>query len=169
MKARADSKAYVKPCKISPGEAVLVKRPFSLSKGELGYDPTPMPVVSKKGSMITTEGNNRTGTRNSSFFKNVNQLAVNHGNDEFQNTGFSSSADKECIQEPPSVLEVSNVPGPNPSNPPNTTHVKADLPSSSNHVPVQFLEVKVRTLNPVINQRCADQPGSEFPERFWTI
>ena len=120
MKARADSKAYVKPCKISPGEAVLVKRPFSLSKGDLGYDPTPMTVVSKKGSMITTEGKNRTGTRNSSFFKNVNQLAVNHGNDEFQNTGFSSSADKECIQEPPSVLEVSNVPGPNPSNPQNT-------------------------------------------------
>ena len=28
MKARADNKAYMKPCNISPGEAVLVKSPF---------------------------------------------------------------------------------------------------------------------------------------------
>ena len=33
MKAHADNKAYVKPCNISPGEAVLVKRPYSVSKG----------------------------------------------------------------------------------------------------------------------------------------
>ena len=60
MKAHADNQAYVKPCNISRDDAVLVKRPS-----------TPMTVVSKKGSMITAEGENRTVTRNSSFFKNV--------------------------------------------------------------------------------------------------
>ncbi|XP_044170588.1 uncharacterized protein K02A2.6-like [Acropora millepora] len=69
MKARADNKANVKPCNISLGEAVLVKSPFSASKGGTVYGPTPMTVVSKKGSMITAEGDNRTVTRNSSFFK----------------------------------------------------------------------------------------------------
>ena len=60
MKAHADNKAYVKPCNISPGESVLVKRPFSVSKGGTVYDLIPMTVVSKKGSMITAEGENHT-------------------------------------------------------------------------------------------------------------
>ena len=52
------------------------------------YDPISMTVVSKKGSMITAEGDNRTVTRNSSFFKNIYPPAVNQGNDESQNSGF---------------------------------------------------------------------------------
>jgi len=86
--------------------------------------------------MITAEGDNRTVTRNSSFFKNIYWPAVNQGNDESQNGGFGSSADEECIQEPPPAFESSNVPGPNSLDPPNTRHVKDDLPSSSNLVPV---------------------------------
>ena len=73
MKAHADNKAHVKPCNISRGKAVLVKRMFLVLKGGTLHDPTPMTVVSKKGSMITAEGENRTVTRNSSFFKNVHQ------------------------------------------------------------------------------------------------
>ena len=115
IKAHADNKAYVKPCNISPGKVVLVKRPFSISKGGTVYNLTPMTDVSKKDSVITVEGENRTVTRNSSFFKNVCQLAVSHDNDESQNSGFGSSADKECFQEPPLTLERSNVPGTNPS------------------------------------------------------
>ena len=153
IKAHADNKAYVKPCNISPGEFVLVMRPFSVLKGGTVYDPTPMTVVSKKGSMITAEGKSRTVTRNLSFFKNVYQLAVSHGNDGSQNSGFGSSADKECIQEPPPTLESSNVPGPNPSKPPNTPHVKADLPSSSNLVPVPG------------SQTQTSQPGGQPPLR----
>ena len=53
FKAHADSKVYVKPSTISPGETVLVKRPFTASKGATVYDPTPLTVVDKKGSMIT--------------------------------------------------------------------------------------------------------------------
>ena len=136
MKAHADNKAYVKPCNISPCEAVLVKRPYSVSKGGTVFDPIPMTVVSKKGSMITAEGENRTVTRNSSFFKNVNQPAVSPGNGESQNSGFGSSADKECIQEPPPALESGKVPGPSSSNPLITPNSQADTPSSSNLVPV---------------------------------
>jgi len=119
MKAHADNKAYVKPCNISPGESVLVKRPFSVSKGGTVYDPIPMTVVSKKGSMITVAGENRTVTRNSSFFKNVHQPAASHGNDESQDSGLLQG-------------------------------------------------VRPRPLNLLLNHHCADQPGSEFPERFWT-
>ena len=136
MKARADNKANVKPCNISLGEAVLVKSPFSVSKGGTVYGPTPMTVVSKKGSMITAEGDNRTVSRNSSFFKNIYPPAVNQGNDESRNGGFGSSADEKCIQEPALTFESSNAPGPNSLDPPNTRHVKDDLPSSSNLVPV---------------------------------
>ena len=136
MKARADNKANVKPCNISLGEAVLVKSPFSESRGGTVYGPTPMTVVSKKGSMITAEGDNRTVTRNSSFFKNIYPPAVNQGNDESRNSGFGSSADEKCIQEPALTFESSNAPGPNSLDPPNTRHVKDDLPSSSNLVPV---------------------------------
>jgi len=78
MKAHADYKAYVKPCNISPGKPVVVKRPFSVSNGGTVYDPTPMTVGSKKGSMITPKGKNHTVTKNLSFFKNIHQPAVSH-------------------------------------------------------------------------------------------
>ena len=72
IKLYADNKAYVKPCTISPGQNVLVKRPFSVSKGGTVYDPIPLTVVNKKGSMITAKNENTTVTRNSSFFKSLN-------------------------------------------------------------------------------------------------
>ena len=166
MKAHADNKTYVEPCNISPGKPVLVKRPFSLSKVGGVYDPTHITVVSKKGSMITAEGENRTVTRNSSFFKNVYPPAVNQGNDESQNCGFGSSADKECIQEPPPALESSNVPGPNPSDPLHTQHVKADLPSSSNLVRVPVSQTQ--TSQPGDPPTLRRSSRKRIPQRFWT-
>ena len=127
MKPHSDNKAYVKPCNVSPGEAVLVRRPVSVPEGGAVYDLTPMTVVSKKGSMITAEG---TITRNSSFYKNLYPPAVNQGNDESQNSGFGSSEDKECIKEPLCALESSNVPGPNPSDPPNKALEKTERKES---------------------------------------
>ena len=62
---------YAKPCAISPGEAVLVKIPFTVSKGETAYDPNLMIVVGKKGSMITAGNENSTVTRHTSFFKSL--------------------------------------------------------------------------------------------------
>ena len=146
MKAHADNEAYVKPCNISPCEAVLVKSQFSESKGGTVYDPTPMTVVSKKGSMITAEGDNRTVTRNSSIFKNIYRPTVNQGNDESKNSGFGSSAEEECIQEPLPAFER-----PNSLDPPSTRHVKDDLLSSSNLVPVPVSQTQT-------SQSCDSPP-----------
>ena len=77
FKARPDSKAHVKPSAISPVETGLVKRAFAASKGATVYEPTPLNVVDKKGSMITSQNENRTVTRNSSFF-NPRTYAQSH-------------------------------------------------------------------------------------------
>lgn len=82
IKLHADNMTYMKPCTISLGKTVLVKRPFSVSKGGTVYDPTPLTVVDKKGSMITAQNENRTVTRNTSFFKRLSQPAITHDSDE---------------------------------------------------------------------------------------
>ena len=72
IKAYADNKSYVTPCTIRPGESVLVKKSYTASKSDLPYNSTPMTVVSKKGSMITAQGDGQPQiTRNSSFFKKL--------------------------------------------------------------------------------------------------
>ena len=73
IKSYADNKHHVKPCNISPGDSVLVKRPFNMIKGSTVYNPDPMTVVQCKGSMITAKDENTTVTRNSSFFKKLDQ------------------------------------------------------------------------------------------------
>jgi hypothetical protein len=55
IKAYVDKKCYVKPSDINFGDSVLVKRPFTMSKGSTVYDPNPMMVVKMKGSMITAK------------------------------------------------------------------------------------------------------------------
>ena len=64
FKVHANRRAYVKSSAISPGETVLVRRPFTASKGVTVYDPTLLTVVDKKGSMVTAQNENRTVTRN---------------------------------------------------------------------------------------------------------
>lgn len=92
IKLHADNMTYMKPCTISLGKTVLVKRPFSVSKGGTVYDPTPLTVVDKKGSMITAQNENRTVTRNTSFFKRLSQLAITHDSDESRSSGFLLSS-----------------------------------------------------------------------------
>ena len=69
-----------------------------------------------------------------------------------------SSADEECIQEPPPAFESSNVPGPNSLDPLNTRHVKDDLPSSSNLVPVPVSQTQT-------SQACDPPPLSKSSRR----
>ena len=133
IKAHANCKSYVKPCTISPGETVLVKRPFSVSKGGTVYDPTPMTVVGKKGSMITAESKDRAVTRNSSFFKSLNQPTTDRDED-FPSSGLGSPADKGCTQELPAVTPSLNAPDSVTQKLVNTPHTI--LPNSSNAVPV---------------------------------
>ena len=135
---------------ISPGETVLVKRPFSVSKEGTVYDPTPLIVVDKKGGMITAKNENYTVTRNSSFFKSLSQPAITHDSDESRSSGFGSLADQECLQELPATAPSVNAPDPAPPKPLD----QADLPSSSNPVPVLVPE----------NQTHVSQPDSQPPE-----
>ena len=67
---------------------MLVKRPFTVSKSAPVYDPNPMIAVGRKGSMITTENENRMVTRNSSFFKSLNQPVINGENNESQDNSL---------------------------------------------------------------------------------
>ena len=60
IKSYADNKHYVKPCNISLGDSVLVKRQFTMAKGSTVYNPDPMTVVQRKGSMITAKNENTT-------------------------------------------------------------------------------------------------------------
>ncbi|CAB4011978.1 Hypothetical predicted protein, partial [Paramuricea clavata] len=73
MKKYADSKAYVKPSRVRPGDTVVLKRDPSHRKSETPYEPKPYKVVSCKGSMVTATRGEKTVTRNSSFFKLVRQ------------------------------------------------------------------------------------------------
>ena len=133
IKLHSDNKTYMKPCTITPGETVLVKRPFSVLKGGTVYDPTPLTAVDKKGSMITAKNKkNRTVTTNASFFKSLRRPVITHDSDESRNSGFSSLANKECSQELPATAP--SVHAPDPALPKLLD--QADLPSSSNPVPV---------------------------------
>ena len=85
---------------------MLVKRPFTVSKGAPVYDPNPMIVVGRKGSMITAENENRMVTRNSSFSKSLNQPAINCDNNESHDNGFVCPAEKDSTQESPSAPHV---------------------------------------------------------------
>ena len=77
IKAYADKKCYVKPSEINLGDSVLVKRPFTMSKGSTVYNPNPMTVVKTKGSMITAKNADASVTRNSSFFKKLTFEEIN--------------------------------------------------------------------------------------------
>ena len=63
----ADKKAYVKPSKLKEGDSVLLKnpRPFNSTP----YQPTPLIITRKKGTMITAQQVQQQVTRNSSFSK----------------------------------------------------------------------------------------------------
>lgn len=67
MKAYADNKQYVKESNVKIGDNVLVKNTGIMKKTP--YNPHPLTVTAKKGSMITAERDGQKVTRNSSFFK----------------------------------------------------------------------------------------------------
>jgi len=95
----------VKPSTNSPGEAVLVKTAFTVPTGQTGYDPNLVIVIAKMASLITVGNENSTVTGHVSFFKSLDQSAINPENDESHNNGFNSQSqtEKECIIETPDM------------------------------------------------------------------
>ena len=76
MKEHADKKSYVKPSNLFEGDKVLAKRDPSHKKSTTPYDPNPYVVRGRKGTMITARRKDREITRNSSFFKKVDDCVT---------------------------------------------------------------------------------------------
>ena len=68
MKQYADNKAYVRPSPLSVGDPVLLKNSHA-TKADTPFQPTPLVIIAKKGSMVTAQRGTQRVTRNSSFFK----------------------------------------------------------------------------------------------------
>ena len=68
IKVYADSKLGTKPSDIKPGDTVLVRQPKK-NKLSTPFDPEPLVVEEKKGSMVTASDGFKSITRNSSMFK----------------------------------------------------------------------------------------------------
>ena len=68
IKAYADSKLGTKPSNIKPGDTVLVRQPKK-NKLSTPFNPEPLVVEEKKGSMVTASDGFKSITRNSSMFK----------------------------------------------------------------------------------------------------
>ncbi len=68
IKAYADSKLGTKPSNIKPKDTVLVRQPKE-NKLTTPFNPEPLVVEEKKGSMVTASNGFKSITRNSSMFK----------------------------------------------------------------------------------------------------
>ena len=75
MKSYADARVHAKPCTLGVGDAVLVKD-TSISRSRTPFQPDPLVITNKKGSMITASRDGASITRNSSFFKRSSCPAV---------------------------------------------------------------------------------------------
>lgn len=69
-KAASDSKRYVKPLNIQPGDIVLCRQKQK-NKASTPYNATPYQVVSVKGSQVVATNHKHTITRHITFFKKV--------------------------------------------------------------------------------------------------
>ena len=76
IKQYADRKAYVKPNDLRVGDTVIVNSD-NPSKALTPYQPNPMTIIKKKGSMITATHKGNQTIRNSSFFKKIPKLTTN--------------------------------------------------------------------------------------------
>ena len=97
----------------------------------------------KKGSMITVLEDDRTITRNSSFFKKLSKTVPNSDSGDIQDDDFNAPSDNP----PPVSPDVSVIPSPNVSNP--TVPCKStNAPSLDNPahpegtMPASFFRVK---------------------------
>lgn len=68
IKAYADLKLGVKPSDVKPGDTVLVRQPKK-NKLSTPFNPEPLVVGEKKGSMVTASDGFKSMTQNSSMFK----------------------------------------------------------------------------------------------------
>lgn len=85
MKHYADTKRHSKPSSLKIGDTVLVKQE-KRNKSTTPFNPEPFKIIHKKGSMVTAHKNGKDITRNSSFFKKVNERLSDEEADEILET-----------------------------------------------------------------------------------
>ena len=112
--------------------------------------------------MITAQNDNRTVTRNSSFFKILDQSVINRDNNPSHDSGLSSPADTKQQQELPAARTRAHASDPSASKPVSSPGVQANPTSSFS--PTQ--RAKLVRLTRLVNHHCVDLPGHEFPARF---
>ena len=77
-KLHADNKSRARESSLSPGMVVLMKQPKQ-NKLSTSFDPNPLVVREKKGTMVTASNDFKTVTRNSSQFKVIPPEMLNPG------------------------------------------------------------------------------------------
>ena len=77
MKQYADGHRNAKTSNTKIGDTVLIKNTVK-GKMETPFKPVPYEIINKKGSMLTARRGEHKVTRNSSFFKVIPRLPVNH-------------------------------------------------------------------------------------------
>ena len=82
MKKHFENKHCIKPSQFKVGDSVLVKQEKK-DKLTPPFNPTPLKIKEKNGSMITAaDGQNKMITRNSSHFKKVGESIMNEEESE---------------------------------------------------------------------------------------
>ena len=97
IKAYADQKLGVRESNIKLGDTVLVKQPKA-NKLSTPFNPVPLVVEEKQGSMITASDGHKTVTRNSSMFK----VVPSH----IEHTGNHTQEMNEDVSANPQPLEI---------------------------------------------------------------
>ena len=147
MKSYADARIHAKPSTLGVGDAVLVKN-SSISKSQTPYQPEPLVVTQKKGSMITASRDGATVTRNSSFFKR---------------SPCSAAAG------PPAAQDLIDVPVITPSPDPVSEEPAPPTPSPSPQAALQPRNTSSPAsplLNPGLARSCpTPQPSHGRPQR----
>ena len=75
MKAYADNKAHAREKSMNPGTVVLMKQPKA-NKLSTPFNPNPLVVKEKKGTMVTVRDGSKMVTRNSSQFKVIPKVLM---------------------------------------------------------------------------------------------
>ena len=100
IKAYADSKLGTKSSDIKPGDAVLVRQPKK-NKLSTPFNPEPLVVEEKKGSMVTASDGFKSITRNSSMFKIIPKNLKAEGDRREQAELEDSPAEQAEDPDPP--------------------------------------------------------------------
>ena len=106
MKRYADNKNYVTPSTIDVGDSVLLKN-TTRSKALTPFQPTPLVIIAKKGTMLTAQRGFQKVTRNSSFFKRSPRAPLSTETDPDQ-TELVVEADEPTITTPHAHTTPSN-------------------------------------------------------------